>query len=410
MNRNSLLGLFFFALLATGVLTRTPAITFMSMAVGFSLLAGQLWARSAVEHMDYEHFTSLTRCMTGDEMHLETKLENPTFLPLPWVEITDLVPQKGFHISGADGNLNDHLTIQTGMSWFQRVRRRYTVQVTARGFYQLGPVVIRIWDPLGLTFAERRLKAGNPVLVYPICVPMEKIGITADDPFGDPEHQRWLFRDPFSVAGARPYQPGDPLRHIHWPATATTGEMMSRQMEGTRSPDLLIFVNLRTMETAWHGTVTEFLELSLCTAASVARYATRRGYRVGLFSNGNLLKEGDDYSAPPLQVPPSSDPRQLRTILSALARTAPHGSRPLEDVLSTRVGGEMFGASIVVVSAIVLEGLVTRLRQLAREGYSVTLLYTGDPPGPSIPDVRCFEIGGKRRWEDIAEQWGHAAN
>ncbi len=408
MKRDNWLTLFFFALLMTGVLTQTAPLTFLALAVGLILLAGRMWAREAAKHMRYQHAAVPRRCMTGDELQLQMQLDNPTFLPLPWIELTDMVQGDGFELTGTPSphrRHQDRLIIRTGLSWFQRIRRSYTARVHARGYYPVGPTAIRIWDPLGLTFSELRVPSQESILVYPVTVPLEDLGISADDPFGDPEQQRWLFRDPFSVAGARPYEPGDPMRHIHWPSTAARGELMTRQMEGIRSPEMLIFLNLRTMERAWQGAVLEYLELSLCAAASVARHGTRRGYRIGLYSNGNLRKEDMEGSAPRLQVEPSSDPRQLRRILSMLAQSAPHASRPLHHTLRRRISGESYGASLVVISALMPDDLRNEIHRLAREGHAVTLLYTGDPPGPSIPGVPCHTLGGKRRWQEIAEQW-----
>ncbi len=407
MNRHTLLWVFFLILLMTGVFTGTPAVTFLTLAVSLTLVAGQLWARSALAHLTYRHQAPADRCMTGETLDLQVEMDNPTFLPLPWVELTDFVPQKGFYLGGPEQPSKGNLTIRTGMAWFQRMRRTYRVTLTARGYYPIGPSTIRVWDPLGLTFAEKRHRDNLHFLVYPITISLKDLNIASDHPFGDPERQRWLFRDPFSVAGARPYEPGDPLRFIHWPATATAGELMTRQMEGIRSPDVLIFLNLRTMITAWHGTVPELLELSITAAASVARFAVDRGYRVGLYANGNLQKEQRDDSAPLLQVPPSSHPRQLRRILSALARTAPHGSAPLEKTLRMHTRGDLYSSAIVVISAVITDGLRSQLGQMARMGYSVTLAYTGDGPAPDIPDIVCYDLGGSRRWAQIAARWGH---
>ncbi|MFO8061145.1 MAG: DUF58 domain-containing protein [Bacillota bacterium] len=408
MNRHTILWAFFVILLTIGVLTETPAVTFMTLAVSLTLVAGHLWARSAVAHLTYRHRAAADRCLTGETLELQVEMDNPTFLPLPWVELTDFVPQKGFHLGTPGESSRGSLIIRTGMAWFQRMRRTYRVTLTARGYYPVGPSTIRVWDPLGLTFAEKGTWDRLHFLVYPITVPLRELDIASDHPFGDPERQRWLFRDPFSVAGARPYEPGDPLRFVHWPATATAGELMTRQMEGIRSPDLLIFLNLRTMVTAWHGTVPELLELSITAAASIARHAADSGYRVGLYANGNLQKESREESAPLLQVPPSSHPRQLRRILSALARTAPHGSTPLERTLRLHARGDLCNSAVVVISAVITEDLRSQLGRMVRQGQSVTLVYSGDDHAPNIPGVPCYNLGGSGRWAEIAARWGHS--
>ncbi len=43
----------------------------------------------------------------------------------------------------------------------------------------------------------------------------------------------------------REYVDGDPIRLVHWPATARTGGVMVRELEGPQRPKLVIVVDLR---------------------------------------------------------------------------------------------------------------------------------------------------------------------
>lgn len=52
-------------------------------------------------------------------------------------------------------------------------------------------------------------------------------------------------RDGTEPAGARPYEPGDELRHVHWPASAHSGRLMVRRREsGSASSPVTIWANL----------------------------------------------------------------------------------------------------------------------------------------------------------------------
>jgi uncharacterized protein (DUF58 family) len=92
--------------------------------------------------------------------------------------------------------------------------------------------------------------------------------------------------------GARPYRPGDGRRQVHWRATAHSGELMVRELEGPSSEPITVHVTLprnpdeaeRVAEQAL-GTVVRLLEsgatVLLATAESsgpvVAPVADRRG-------------------------------------------------------------------------------------------------------------------------------------
>ena len=42
---------------------------------------------------------------------------------------------------------------------------------------------------------------------------------------GDVLVKRWIMPDPFLVGGLREYRAGDPMRSVHWGASARTGRM-----------------------------------------------------------------------------------------------------------------------------------------------------------------------------------------
>lgn len=79
------------------------------------------------------------------------------------------------------------------------------------------------------------------------------------------------------VRGVRDYTPGDPLRHVHWPATARRGAIVVKEFEQPERPRLEIVVDLRgSAQAAEHaaehamGVVCDALrqgiDVTLCTA------------------------------------------------------------------------------------------------------------------------------------------------
>ena len=98
----------------------------------------------------------------------------------------------------------------------------YTVECLARGYFQIGPLVMENGDLFGL---HRRFRVdAEPVylLVYPRIVPLEGYDLTSRRPIGDVLMSHRLFEDPTRVSGVRAYELGDPLNRIHWRATART--------------------------------------------------------------------------------------------------------------------------------------------------------------------------------------------
>lgn len=76
------------------------------------------------------------------------------------------------------------------------------------------------------------------------------------------------------VRGVRSYVPGDPLRRVHWPATARRGELVVKEVEDPGAPRLVVALDL--------GGGGDPGERAAARAAWYAYEALRRGYDVVL--------------------------------------------------------------------------------------------------------------------------------
>ncbi len=113
----------------------------------------------------------------------------------------------------------------------ERRRLRTVVPTTARGVLRLGPARLVKHDPFGLFERPLAPQAETSVLVRP------RIHRLAGLPGGGRQHDRQHAllmtptQAPEDFVGLRPYQAGDDIRHIHWPAVARSGTLMVRQFE-----------------------------------------------------------------------------------------------------------------------------------------------------------------------------------
>jgi uncharacterized protein (DUF58 family) len=76
--------------------------------------------------------------------------------------------------------------------------------------------------------------------------------------------------------GVRAYTPGDPIRIVHWPATARWGDLMVKEMEDPTAPELTIVVDLRGEH--------DRSESAASLAAGLARAGLRAGLAVTLLT------------------------------------------------------------------------------------------------------------------------------
>jgi uncharacterized protein (DUF58 family) len=98
--------------------------------------------------------------------------------------------------------------------------------------------------PFGLLWWSRRLRLALPsdVHIGPRLGPPVELPRQEDDRSGDSPHRSP--RDIGEPRGVRPYRPGDSRRWVHWPATAHSGELMVREMEGPTAEPVVVVVTL----------------------------------------------------------------------------------------------------------------------------------------------------------------------
>jgi uncharacterized protein (DUF58 family) len=120
----------------------------------------------------------------------------------------------------------------------------FTLLPRRRGVVTSIVVDVATASPFGLMWWTRRVRLDLPSELHigpkigpPVVLPRQE-----DDRSGDSSHRSP--RDIGEPRGIRPYRPGDSRRWVHWPATAHSGELMVREMEGPTSEPAVVVVTL----------------------------------------------------------------------------------------------------------------------------------------------------------------------
>jgi uncharacterized protein (DUF58 family) len=375
----------------------------------------EIWYWLALRGMQFRRVLSATRVRPGEALFITYQIENHKILPVPWLEVEDelavevAMPNAPTHPSYKPGR---QLFISSFSLWGnQRVSRRYRLVPEARGVWRFGPTFLRAGDPFG--FLERDIRVmpqnGSQLLtVLPIVAPLTRMGLPAHNPFGDLAAQQRLIEDPSQIIGTRDYQPGDPLRRVHWKATARSHTLQSKVYPFTTTHTLAIFLDIHTSANPAQGFVTALFELGIAATASIASWGNAHQYAVGLFSNGLPISGGGvDVASYEevrafMRLPPSAHPRQLPHVLDALARLQPYFGFAMERLIAREEHQLPLGATIVVISAAAAlhPQTVAQLERLRRRGANVALLLTGEEPAQT-GSLLSYRLGGKEAWHDL---------
>jgi uncharacterized protein (DUF58 family) len=269
----------------------------------------------------------------------------------------------------------------------QKATRTFEVRFQKRGIHPVGPVVMESGDLFGMYEESRTEELIDSLVVFPEILPLAALGLPAEDPFGDRQAPRRLFEDPNRTIGVRSYQPEDEIRHIHWPATARTGQLQVRVYQPVSARVLMVCLNTSTMEHAWQGTATGTFEQLIKVSATLAYQGIHDGYSVGLISNGSLSRADH-----PFRILPGRSENHLALILQALAGVSPITVAPFGTFLMKTMPEVPLEATVVVVASRVTTSLVETLFALKRYRAYTTLLSLEPAPPPEIPGVRVIHL------------------
>ena len=375
-----------------GLVARNP---FLLAGAGSLLVLALLaagWNRLALFGVDYTRKLSETRAFQGETVVLTLEVRNRKFLPVTWLHVVDAFPAN-LTVQGHEVRMNAVTNQGEFLSFwnpgiFGRLTRRFKVECSKRGYYTYGPAMLASGDGFGMFSRRGTLPGQQRLIVYPQLYPAEELRLPAKNPFGERAADARLVEDPLRTAGIRAWQPEDGLKRVHWKATARHQALLSRQYEPTQEPQVLIFLNVATLERHWLGHIPELMERAVSVAGSLAQVAAGERLPVGLIANGVL--PGSDQ---PLRLLPGRSPGQIVRILELLAAVTPFASTPIEQLLLHESPRLPWGATLLVVTAIAHDDLLAALLDLRRAGRKVALFTLAEqPPERVLQSITVYHL------------------
>lgn len=351
-----------------------------------------LWAAASLRGLTYHRRFSEIRAFQGETIELALEIHNAKLLPQPWITVRDLFPTDlPVAENKLDVNPSSNLA-EFRTFWmagpYQRITRRFQVNCTVRGYHPYGPAEIATGDAFGFFIRSAKQSGTEYLIIYPRIYSVEEMRLPTKHPFGAARAPDSLYQDPLRPAGIRPWEPGDPLRRIHWKATARQQELLSRIYEPSEEQVVQIFLNVATLVRHWHGYIPELQERAISVAGSLAALASEQRMPVGLIANGALPN-----SDQALRVLPGRSPSQLMHILELLAAVTPFATQPIEELLVVQAPQLPWGATLVVVTAIAHEDLLATMLDLAAVGRRVVLFTLAEePPKQLLGNITVYHL------------------
>lgn len=338
------------------------------------ILVYLLWAltiRRGMKQLTCHRGFSRTRVFEGESGELVEVVRNDTPYMIPWFRVESRISpyirlgrREDLDVSGE----MYYCSVFTLLP-FQQIRRRHKVSFLHRGAYDLGNAALTSGDVLGIFRFMRSQEQSAPVLVYPRLLEPEMLPLPVSRTLGELVRRQQLLTDPFLVRGIRAYQPGDPVRDIHWAATARTGEVQLRVRDYSARSRLLVVLNVQHQDLQMNNYVPEahwpWVEDGIRVAASVCVQALRGGMSAGFCGN---MPMGDSQDS--TLILPSDGAAQEEELLAAFARLNVRRTKRFPELLEDLQSYQ--DLDILVISHYDSESIQLSLEKLRRSGNQVT--------------------------------------
>lgn len=332
---------------------------------GMLAILTQWWTRHAVRSIRGERAYQ-NRAFYGEQVPVRLTVCNTSLLPIPYVRLHESLPI---------ALISPPFARRVVSLWPRETTTLdYTLDCRRRGVYRLGPLTANAGDVFGFGEQEANEAPASAITIYPKIVPLGRLGLPTRSPFVSLRHRQRLFEDPARVRGVRPYQVGDSPRHIHWTASAATGDLLVKQYEPAIALETMVLLNLD--EAAYDPRWNYFASETGVTVAASILYHLQ-----GLDQAGGLAVNGRDSltQAAPAALPPSHGQAHLMQALDVLARAETSPALPFADWVRAVTGSLGWGATVALVTPVEPPDLAPLLLHLKRAGFSPTLILTHGP-------------------------------
>ena len=334
------------------------ALAILGFGLALAALLAKAWTRTVARSLSVERLPSIAPTIEGEPLGLEVVLRGRPWLASR-IELRDRIGPLG----------------ERRVALARNGSAQVVVDRAPRGRYALGPGMLLVDDPLGLSRLELPVPAAGAVLVRPR---VPQLGLLFSDAGSRGDGgRRQPVRRPSGLEphGVREYVEGEPLRAVHWASSARRGQLMVRELEDAPRDSVAVLLDVERSSIAGPPGDSSLDDAVRAAAGLVRAHAAR--------SRGAVLVIGT----------PAPEIHRVRTLgaeweraLDALAGVEGADGTPLASLVAPR--GELATVAELVVVTARPEHVVDALVARAAGGRMPALVAVDAPTYAGRPATR----------------------
>lgn len=305
-------------------------------------------------------------------------------------------------------------------------RYEYHLRSGRRGQFKIGPVTAEFCDPFGLSLHRHTIDDGELLTVTPAAVELPPTGLAGARGNDGVTATRIRANPSDDDVMTREYRHGDPMRRVHWAATAHHGELMVRQEESVTTPEATIIMDHRYSAfaagpgarfPAGHDDSFELLsndcfEWAVTAAMSISAHLAERNYSLRFLDAAGHPAFRGSRSAPAPETEEYSGAGGLQSIGESLAAIQLDGPRhlheaghpdggesPFDDRLMDKLAAHRLRGPVLALLGTLGEAEARALAPAAGFGANAFALLVTEHPRSVQPALDALRRGG---WRAIA--------
>lgn len=239
-------------------------VVVIAVVIGIASVFGMHFLLRAPRTGTWRDISSPVRVSRGDHAELTIAVS--------------LSPGSTRWVSAVDGGASHRVFIDSGDSGGELI---WEIDTRRRGRFEIGPTVLEVADPFGVSRRTLAERAQTSVLVIPRIHSVAPAAVVVNTQAESGTERAGS--DTFE--SVREYVVGDPQKLVHWKASARSGKLMMRRMVDTTMPWMLVVLDVNIKAYDRSGSVfddfnPEAFEESVETAASWAWHGCGSQQRV----------------------------------------------------------------------------------------------------------------------------------
>lgn len=347
----------------------------IALTILFSAAQAVVFRVFNLKRLRYTRSFDRPTAFEGQTAELIEDIKNEKILPVPWLRAESRIPRElAFEREQLDAHEVSGGLYHKSIFYLPRMNRltrHHEVALKRRGVYDAGSVALTAGDLFAITRAERQLEIDCQIVVYPRILSDDELPDPANRWLGDAVVKRWIMPDPFLTTGIRDYRAGDPMRDVHWRASARTGDLRVKVRDYTSDPKALVILNVQTTSAQWADVGeqdAETIEQGIRIAATMCLRALRSGMDAGFATNACLA--GKAGTGEYLYVPSAGGSEQGDRLLDAMARMLLHRELNFHTFLEELK--DLKGEDILIISCYESEEINLAAQKLRSMGNTVS--------------------------------------